>query len=71
MNGIKKDYFNGKMINLLGYILSAMFTIIVELIFKSQLSEYRVLIIGYLFLSQAALIGVAGKGGWEKDIKSF
>ncbi|MBQ7944325.1 MAG: response regulator [Lachnospiraceae bacterium] len=71
MNGIKKDYFNGKMINLLGYILSAMLTIIVELIFKSQLSEYRVLIIGYLFLSQAALIGVAGKGGWEKDIKRF
>ncbi len=71
MSERKKDYFNGKMINLLGYFFSAGITIVTELIFTSPISEYRILVIGYLILTSTVLVYVASKGGWEKDIKWF
>ncbi len=71
MKEMKKDYFNGKMINLLGYFFSAGITIVTELIFTSPISKYRVLVIGYLILTSTVLVCVASKGGWEKDIKWF
>lgn len=71
MREMRKDYFNGKMINLLGYFFSAGITIVTELIFTSPISEYRIWVIGYLILSSTVLVCVASKGRWEKDIKWF
>jgi len=71
MREMRKDYFNGKMINLLGYFFSAGITIVTELIFTSPISEYRIWVIGYLILSSTVLVYVASKGGWEREIKWF
>ncbi len=71
MRGIRKDYFNGKMINLLGYCLSAVITIVSELMFQPSILEQQILVFGYLILSPVFLIMIASKGGWEKDLKSF
>lgn len=71
MNMKKIDYFNGKMINLLGYLLSAIITIATELTVLSPISNYRFEIVTYLLISLFIMTYVAGKGGWEKDIALF
>lgn len=71
MRGRKIDYFNGKLINLLGYILATTITIITEIVFKSPISNYRFWVVGYLLFSSFAMLYVARKGGWEKNIALF